>query len=83
MVLRSVDSLLLPRGDLRLALLLQNNMVETYSLQPSASQPVGTRTSHLTLGGHRTDVRTLAFSSENSSVLSASGETVKVWNRWV
>lgn len=83
MVLRSVDCLSLPSGDLRLALLLQNNTVETYSLRPSDAVPAATKTSRLTLGGHRTDARTLAFSSENTAILSASGETVKVWNRWV
>lgn len=81
-VLRSVDCLSLPSGDLRLALLLQNNTVETYSLRPSDAVPAATKTSRLTLGGHRTDARTLAFSSENTAILSASGETVKVWNRW-
>ncbi|KAK2138293.1 hypothetical protein NP493_8129g00002 [Ridgeia piscesae] len=35
----------------------------------------------LSLPGHRTDVRTLTFSSDNTAILSASGDTVKVWNR--
>lgn len=80
---RSVDCLSMPAGEVRLALLLQNNTVETYSLRASDPTPAGTKTSRLTLAGHRTDTRTLAFSSENTAILSASGETVKVWNRWV
>lgn len=66
-----------------MALLLQNNTVETYSLKTSDKTPAPTanKTSRLTLGGHRTDVRTLAFSSDNLAILSASGDTVKVWNR--
>lgn len=66
-----------------MALLLQNNTVETYSLRTSDKTPTPTanKTARLTLGGHRTDVRTLAFSSDNLAVLSASGDTVKVWNR--
>ncbi|XP_063069817.1 WD repeat-containing protein 3 [Engraulis encrasicolus] len=79
--IRSVDCLSMPAGEVRLALLLQNNTVETYSLRASDPTPAGTKTSRLTLAGHRTDTRTLAFSSENTAILSASGETVKVWNR--
>uniref|UniRef100_A0A673KY46 WD repeat-containing protein 3 n=1 Tax=Sinocyclocheilus rhinocerous TaxID=307959 RepID=A0A673KY46_9TELE len=79
--IRSMDCLLVPNGEMKVALLLQNNTVETYTLKTSEKNPTGTKTSRLTLGGHRTDVRTLAFSSDNIAILSASGETVKVWNR--
>lgn len=68
-------------GELKVALLLQNNTVETYSLRSSDKTPTSSKTARLTLGGHRTDVRTLAFSSDSLAVLSASGDTVKVWNR--
>ncbi|MEQ2208405.1 hypothetical protein XENOCAPTIV_028845, partial [Xenoophorus captivus] len=68
-------------GELKVALLLQNNTVETYSLKTSDRNPTANKTARLTLGGHRTDVRTLAFSSDSLAVLSASGDTVKVWNR--
>uniref|UniRef100_A0A3Q2QN19 WD repeat domain 3 n=1 Tax=Fundulus heteroclitus TaxID=8078 RepID=A0A3Q2QN19_FUNHE len=79
--LRWVDVLAGPGGELKVALLLQNNTVETYSLKTSDKNPTANKTARLTLGGHRTDVRTLAFSSDNLAVLSASGDTVKVWNR--
>ena len=85
MVFRWVDSLWCAGGELKVALLLQNNTVETYSLKLSSNKatptPAANKTSRLTLGGHRTDARTLAFSSDNMAVLSASGDTVKVWNR--
>lgn len=68
-------------GELKVALLLQNNTIETYSLKTSDKTPAANKTARLTLGGHRTDVRTLAFSSDNLAILSASGDTVKVWNR--
>lgn len=64
-----------------MALLLQNNSIETYSLKATSTTPASNKTARLTLGGHRTDVRTLAFSSDNLAVLSASGDTIKVWNR--
>uniref|UniRef100_A0A8C1CDP8 WD repeat domain 3 n=2 Tax=Cyprinus carpio TaxID=7962 RepID=A0A8C1CDP8_CYPCA len=79
--IRSMDCLAVPNGEMKLALLLQNNTVETYTLNTTEKNPTGTKTSRLTLSGHRTDVRTLAFSSDNIAILSASGETVKVWNR--
>jgi U3 small nucleolar RNA-associated protein 12 len=31
--------------------------------------------------GHRSDVRTVSFSSDNTAILSGSHESVKVWNR--
>ncbi|TNN51301.1 WD repeat-containing protein 3 [Liparis tanakae] len=82
--IRWVDCLSCASGELKVALLLQNNTVETYSLKPSgpgAGAPDANKTSRLTLAGHRTDVRTLSFSSDNLAVLSASGDTAKVWNR--
>uniref|UniRef100_A0A8P4KSK4 WD repeat domain 3 n=1 Tax=Dicentrarchus labrax TaxID=13489 RepID=A0A8P4KSK4_DICLA len=79
--LRWVECLSCVGGELKVALLLQNNTVETYSLKTSDKTPTANKTARLTLGGHRTDVRTLAFSSDNLAVLSASGDTVKVWNR--
>uniref|UniRef100_A0A673BCJ3 Small-subunit processome Utp12 domain-containing protein n=1 Tax=Sphaeramia orbicularis TaxID=375764 RepID=A0A673BCJ3_9TELE len=79
--LRWVDCLSCAGGELKVALLLQNNTIETYSLRTLNNTPTANKTARLTLGGHRTDVRTLAFSSDNLAVLSASGDTVKVWNR--
>lgn len=78
---RWADCLSCAGGELKVALLLQNNTVETYSLRTADKTPAANKTARLTLGGHRTDARTLAFSSDNLAVLSASGDTVKVWNR--
>uniref|UniRef100_A0A7N8X4Q0 WD repeat domain 3 n=1 Tax=Mastacembelus armatus TaxID=205130 RepID=A0A7N8X4Q0_9TELE len=79
--LRWVDCLMCVGGELKIVLLLQNNTIETYSLKTSDKTPTANKTARLTLGGHRTAVRTLAFSSDNLAILSASGDTVKVWNR--
>uniref|UniRef100_A0A3Q2Y8P9 WD repeat domain 3 n=1 Tax=Hippocampus comes TaxID=109280 RepID=A0A3Q2Y8P9_HIPCM len=78
---RWADCLSCAGGELKVALLLQNNTVETYSLKLRDKAAAASKTARLTLGGHRSDVRTLAFSSDNLAVLSASGDTVKVWNR--
>ncbi|KAG9349697.1 hypothetical protein JZ751_028145, partial [Albula glossodonta] len=79
--IRWVDCLLSPNGEMKVALLLQNNTIETYTLKTTEKSPQANKTSRLTLSGHRTDARTLAFSSDNIAILSASAETVKVWNR--
>ncbi|XP_015268386.1 PREDICTED: WD repeat-containing protein 3 [Gekko japonicus] len=79
--IKSFDLILSPKGELKAAVMLQNNMVESYSLNSAAQPSQVARTSKITIGGHRSDVRTLAFSSDNIAVLSASAESVKVWNR--
>uniref|UniRef100_A0A8C9VQQ5 WD repeat domain 3 n=1 Tax=Scleropages formosus TaxID=113540 RepID=A0A8C9VQQ5_SCLFO len=78
---RSVDCVLTPSGEMKAVLLLQNNTLETYSLKTDKKDAEATKTGRLTLSGHRTVVRTIAFSSDNIAVLSASADTVKVWNR--
>uniref|UniRef100_A0A7M4DZ68 WD repeat domain 3 n=1 Tax=Crocodylus porosus TaxID=8502 RepID=A0A7M4DZ68_CROPO len=79
--IKSFDLILSPKGELKATLLLQNNTVETYALNPSAQTPQVARVSKITIGGHRSNVRTLAFSSDNIAVLSAAAESVKIWNR--
>lgn len=82
--IKSCDLLVSAKGDLRVVVLLQNNVVECFSMAADPTQAGTaeyTKSSHLTLGGHRSDVRTMAFSSDNIAVLSASAESVKIWNR--
>jgi U3 small nucleolar RNA-associated protein 12 len=66
------------------ACLLQNNQIEVYSFEVnkqinSIKEPTLLYT--IENPGHRTDVRTLAFSSDGSNFLSASGDSMKIWNR--
>ncbi|XP_048459068.1 WD repeat-containing protein 3 isoform X1 [Rhincodon typus] len=79
--IRSFNFLLLPNGELKVVMLLQNNTVEAYSLNLTVKMPECTKIARITIAGHRTDARTIAFSSDNIAVLSASAETVKIWNR--
>ncbi|XP_067849056.1 WD repeat-containing protein 3 [Heptranchias perlo] len=79
--IRSFNFLLVPNGELKVVMLLQNNTVEAYSLNLTVKTPECTKIARITIAGHRTDARTLAFSSDNIAVLSASAETVKIWNR--
>ncbi|XP_068554814.1 WD repeat-containing protein 3 [Anas acuta] len=79
--IKSFDMILSPKGELKVVLLLQNNIIESYLLNLSAQVPQAVRASKISIGGHRSDVRTLAFSSDNIAILSASAESVKIWNR--
>ncbi|PNI26423.1 WDR3 isoform 5 [Pan troglodytes] len=79
--IKSFDLIHSPQGELKAVFLLQNNLVELYSLNPSLPTPQPVRTSRITIGGHRSDVRTLSFSSDNIAVLSAAADSVKIWNR--
>lgn len=79
---RSFDLILSPKGELKATVMLQNNIIESYSLNPRAQIPQVLQVSKITIGGHRSDVRTLAFSSDNIAILSAAAESVKIWNRY-
>ncbi|XP_047325441.1 WD repeat-containing protein 3 [Impatiens glandulifera] len=59
-----------------LALSLNNNLIETYSIENSSA----TKTFTLELQGHRADVRSLALSSDNTVLMSTSHNAVKFWN---
>ncbi|XP_075837910.1 WD repeat-containing protein 3 [Microtus pennsylvanicus] len=79
--IKSFDLIHSPQGELKAVFLLQNNLVELYSLNASLPTPQPIRTSRITIGGHRSDVRTLSFSSDNIAMLSAAADSVKIWNR--
>ena len=70
--------------DCKIACLLQNNQIEVYLTEVS-KQINNTETPRLVYTiatpGHRTDVRTLSFSSDSTAFVSASGDSLKVWNR--
>lgn len=80
---RSFDLIHTPQGELKAVFLLQNNLVELYSLNASTMGPQPIRTNRITIGGHRSDVRTLSFSSDNIAILSAAADSIKIWNRFV
>ncbi|XP_059175700.1 WD repeat-containing protein 3-like [Physella acuta] len=65
----------------RFCVLFSNNKIETgvFSLQKHEVEM--SSVTPLAQAGHRSDVRTLAFSTDNISILSASAEEVKIWNR--
>ncbi|KAL8516742.1 hypothetical protein ACS0TY_015126 [Phlomoides rotata] len=66
-----------PKGSLAtLALSLNNNLLEIYSIDSTSA----TKTSSVELQGHRSDVRSVTLSSDNTLLMSTSHSTIKIWN---
>ncbi|KAH9077372.1 WD-repeat-containing protein [Lactarius deliciosus] len=63
---------------------LSNNAIEVYNVptytKSKENTPEATRLYSLDLPGHRTDVRTLALSSDDTLLASASNGSLKIWN---
>ncbi|KAI4300356.1 hypothetical protein L6164_033744 [Bauhinia variegata] len=59
-----------------LALSLNNNLLEFYSIESKGA----TKTLGIELQGHRSDVRSVTLSSDNSLLMSTSHNAVKFWN---
>ena len=67
-----------------MVLQLYNNSLETHVIQSlEGKRWTGEKQGAVTLPGHRSDVRTVTFSADNTTVLTGSGESIKVWNRFV
>ena len=60
---------------------INNNTIELHSVKITEKdvEPQCLRT--LSYHGHRSDVRAVCFSSDNLAFATASGESVKLWNR--
>ncbi|KAF5747856.1 WD repeat-containing protein 3 [Tripterygium wilfordii] len=59
-----------------LALSLNNNSLEIYSIENNAT----TKTVAIELQGHRSDVRSVTLSTDNTLLMSTSHNAVKFWN---
>lgn len=80
--IKSFDFFIENDSKIKVALLLANNSIEVYTLVSTNNGPFeSTFGTKMTVPGHRTDVRTLCFSSDNTAILSASNECIKIWNR--
>lgn len=60
---------------------VNNNSIELHSLTITDVEIESKLLRSLTNHGHRTDVRALCFSSDNLALATASGDSVKLWNR--
>ncbi|XP_030541100.1 WD repeat-containing protein 3 [Rhodamnia argentea] len=59
-----------------LALSLNNNLLEFHSIDANGTSKMLT----IELQGHRSDVRSVALSSDNTLLMSTSHNSVKIWN---
>ncbi|CAH1224432.1 WDR3 [Branchiostoma lanceolatum] len=78
---KSCDLQLDSNGQLKAFLLLHDNSMETITVLTNEKKPEASGKSRLLLPGHRSDVRTVAFSSDNIAMVTGAAETVKLWNR--
>jgi len=69
--------------DIKVTMLLSNKQMLVYSLalNPSTKTINPNLVNQLTIPGHFTDVRTLCFSSDDTSVLTASANSLTIWSR--
>ncbi|KAI5733720.1 hypothetical protein M8J76_015126 [Diaphorina citri] len=80
--IKSVDVILGGGGEIRLALLLNNNSLELHSLSLGGSTDSVRHLRSIHAQGHHSEVRALAFSSDNLALVSACASQVKIWNRY-
>ena len=78
---RSVN-VLSGKKEARVLLVLANNQVEVLTYRGAGDGEIESL-SKIETPGHRSDVRTLSFSSDNTALLTASAEGIKVWAHWV
>jgi U3 small nucleolar RNA-associated protein 12 len=65
----------------QVAATLNNNTVELHSLYTALKEAESQCLRKISSQGHHSEVRAVAFSSDNLAVVSASAESVKMWNR--
>ncbi|CAG9855714.1 unnamed protein product [Phyllotreta striolata] len=68
-------------GELRVAVALCNNSIDLFTAQSSKKDSEPQKLRSILNQGHRTEIRSVAFSSDNLAVVSGSAESVKLWNR--
>ena len=66
----------------QVAVVLYNNTVELYSLHVALKEAESRCLRKISSQGHHSEVRTVAFSSDNLAIVSGCAESLKMWNRW-
>ena len=62
--------------------MLTNNSLQIETISCSSHSELASSIK-VSLPGHHSMVRTLAFSSDNTAIMSGSAESIKIWNRLV
>uniref|UniRef100_A0A1Q3EWJ3 Putative wd40-repeat-containing subunit of the 18s rrna processing complex n=1 Tax=Culex tarsalis TaxID=7177 RepID=A0A1Q3EWJ3_CULTA len=79
--IKSFDLLLGSRNELRICVTYVKNIVQVYTLNVAEKHAEPNAIHTLRHQGHPTEVRAVAFSSDNLAIASGSGESLKLWNR--
>jgi U3 small nucleolar RNA-associated protein 12 len=83
---RSFDWMTNKSSGLNLLAATTNNQLEAYNVVPAnkkntdSEDPDYTRSLAVDIPGHRTDIRSIALSSDDRMLASASNGTLKIWN---
>lgn len=79
---KSLDMLLSANNELRVGVIFSNNLIRMYCLLDiNQKNPEAQLTRSIAQQGHHTECRSVCFSSDNLAIASASGESLKLWNR--
>lgn len=84
--IRSFDWMTTKAGSLNILAATTNNQLEVYGIKTAGKKNKDdeeseyTRTLAVDIPGHRTDIRSIALSSEDRMLASASNGSLKIWN---
>ncbi|XP_076248996.1 WD repeat-containing protein 3 isoform X2 [Calliopsis andreniformis] len=78
---KGLDMVMGRKGELRISIGINNNSIDLYSLHTQEKNAEVQHLRSVTHHGHRTDVRAVCFSSDNLAFATASGDSIKLWNR--
>ncbi|XP_037039640.1 WD repeat-containing protein 3 isoform X2 [Bradysia coprophila] len=78
---KSIDLLMGVKNELRVVSTHANNSMKMFSLNIMEKKAEAMLLKSLTHHGHQSEVRSLSFSSDGMTIASASGDSLKVWNR--
>ncbi|XP_043273092.1 WD repeat-containing protein 3 [Venturia canescens] len=78
---KAIDLVLGKGGEARICIGVNNNTLELHSIILKDKDREAEVLRTISAQGHRTDVRAICFSSDNLAFATASGESVKLWNR--
>jgi U3 small nucleolar RNA-associated protein 12 len=65
----------------QVAVVLNNNTIELYSLHVALKEAESRCLRKISSQGHHSEVRAVAFSSDNLAIVSGCAESLKMWNR--
>ncbi|KAJ0177105.1 hypothetical protein K1T71_007114 [Dendrolimus kikuchii] len=78
--LKSITLLLGTTGEMRVGVTLANNVVELHSVKLNETNEVKCL-KQISYPGHRKEPKCVSISSDNLAVISASADSIKLWNR--